>query len=342
MILQPYTARTESNWFRGTADALKQHIDTVQDTPCTDVLVLSADQVYTMDYGRLIDFHRTSGSPATIAVKRHSGPIPENVGAVEIGEDNVVRTFVEKPDNPTSGLFSLGIYVFNKDVLLERLGSLDEGQYDMVYDLLIPTVRESQVSAFVFDGYWADVGWLQQYYESSMMLLKYPPVLRLDDPDWPVLSKTEIRPPSVIGRTSGIETSLVANGCVVDGCVRQSILFPGVKVRRDAVVEHSIVFADAVVEAGATLRSCIIDKRVRVGQHASVGYGNPTCPNSQLPHVVNSGITVVGTQTRIPDGIRIGRNCLIGNDLSPEAIPNRDIVCGETILGDVRWQKISS
>ena len=342
MILQPYTARTESNWFRGTADALKQHIDTIHDTNCTDVLVLSADQVYTMDYGRLIDFHRTSGSPATIAVKRHSGPIPQNVGAVEIDEDNVVRTFVEKPHNPTSGLFSLGIYVFNKSVLLERLGNLDEGQFDMVYDLLIPTVRESQVSAFVFDGYWADVGWLQQYYESSMMLLKYPPVLRLDDPGWPVLSKTEIRPPSVIGRTSGIESSLVANGCVVDGCVRQSILFPGVKVRRDAVVEHSIVFADAVVEAGATLRSCIIDKRVRVGQHASVGYGNPTCPNSQLPHVVNSGVTVVGTQTRIPEGIRIGRNCLIGNDLSPEAIPNRDIVCGETILGDVRWQKISS
>jgi glucose-1-phosphate adenylyltransferase len=342
MILQPYTARTESNWFRGTADALKQHIEVIRDTPCKDVLVLSADQVYAMDYGKLIEFHRASGSAATIAVKRHTGRIPRNVGALETDGSNAVKIFVEKPESETLGLFSLGIYVFTKEVLLEKLSGLDEGQYDIVFDLLIPAVEESQVGAYTFDGYWADVGWLQQYYESSMMLLRQPPVFRLDDPAWPVFSKTDIRSPSLIGRSSSIESSLIASGCVIGGCVRQSILFPGVRVGRDAVVEHSIVFSDVIVEQEASLRSCIIDKRVRVGQGAIIGYGNPTCPNSRLPEVVNSGVTVIGTQTRIPDGIRIGRNCLVGNDLSPDAIPNRDIVCGETILSDVKWQKTSS
>ena len=117
---------------------------------------------------------------------------------------------------------------------------------------------------------------------------------------------------------------------------------PAVDGESDAVVEHSIIFSDAIVRAGASVRYSIIDKRAKIGQGAIVGYGNPTCPNSRLPEVMSSGVTVIGTQTNVPDGIRIGRNCLVGNDLAPEAIPNRDIVCGETILSDVKWQKISS
>jgi glucose-1-phosphate adenylyltransferase len=304
--------------------------------------VLSADQVYKMDYGSLIDFHRSTGSVATIAAKPTYECTTRSFGGLEIDDDNVIRNFVENPEDENMRFFSLGIYVFEKRNLLERLATVGEGRYDIVFDVLLPMIRQSKVSAYVFDDYWADVGWLQQYYESSMVLLRNEPPIALDDPDWPIFSKPEIRSPSLVRPGSRVESSLVANGCFIEGDVRGSILFSGVRVRARARIEDSIVFSDTVVEGGATVKACVIDKRVTVGRDAMLGYGNPTCPNMRYPDVVSSGITVVGTQTRIPDGIRIGRNCLIGNDLSPELIPSRDIVCGETLAGELRWQKTSS
>jgi glucose-1-phosphate adenylyltransferase len=341
-ILQPYTARTESNWFRGTADALRQHAEAIRDARCTDVLILSADQIYKMDYRPLVDFHRSTSSWATVAAKSHVECRPRSFGTLEIGDGHVIKAFEENPDDRGLRYMSLGIYVFKKEVLMDSLKSLDEGRHDIVFDVLMPIIGAAKARAYLFDGFWADVGWLQQYYEASMMLVRQPPVFDLNDPEWPIYSKPEIRSPSLVGRSSGIEMSLVANGCRIEGEVRSSILFPGVTVERDATVENSIVFSDATIDSGASLKSAIVDKRVRVGRNTIVGYGNPTCPNSFFPDVVSSGITVIGTQTRLPDNIRIGRNCLIGNDLAPEAIPSRDIVCGESILGDVRWQKISS
>lgn len=342
IVLQPYAARTESNWFRGTADALSQHIDAIRDSHCRDVLVLSADQIYKMDYRALVSFHRSSRCRATIAAKYRSDCAPKSFGALEVDKDSIVTAFIEKPEDPALTFVSLGIYVFDKDTLLDRLSSLGEGRYDLVFDVLMPMVKESDVSAYVFHDYWADVGWLQEYYEASMALLRKSPPLELNDPAWPVFSKPAIRSPTVVGRTSDIESSLIANGCFIEGEVRRSILFPGVRVKPKTQIEDSIVFSDTVIETGAALKASIIDKRAVVGRDATIGYGNPTCPNSRFPEIVNSGVTVVGTQTQIPDGIRIGRNCLIGSDLVPEVIPSRDIVCGETISSDVKWQRISS
>jgi glucose-1-phosphate adenylyltransferase len=340
-ILQPFAARTESNWFRGTADALSQHIEMIRDHPCRNVLVLSADQVYKMDYGALIDFHRNTSSTATIAAKPSCECTTRSFGGLEVDEDNVVRTFVEKPEDQTMRFFSLGIYVFEKESLLDQLSAVGEGHYDIVFDVLMPMIERSKVSAYVFHDYWADVGWLQQYYESSMVLLRREPPIALNDPDWPVFSKPETRSPSLIRTGSQVESSLIANGCYIEGEVRGSILFPGVRVGQGARIEDSIVFSDTVIERGSTVKSCVIDKRVTVGRDAMLGYGNPTCPNARHPEVVSSGISVVGAQTRIPDGIRVGRNCLVGSDLSPEIIPSRDIVCGETLSSDVTWQKTS-
>jgi glucose-1-phosphate adenylyltransferase len=341
-ILQPYTARTKSSWFRGTADALRQHMEIIRDTPCDNVLVLSGDQVYRMDYRILLAFHESNGAAATIAAKSSSEGIPPSCGALERDADGTVTAFVEKPEKGALSLFSLGTYVFRKDLLLDRLAAAGDDHYDIVYDVLVPLVEESRVKAYVVDDYWADVGWLEQYYEASMTLVNRPQLLDLNDPAWPVFSKPEIRPPTRLGRTCEVGSSLIADGCMIDGTVRRSILFPGVRVARGVTIEDSIVFSDTTVEVGAGLKSCIVDKRVRIGRDAQVGFGNVVSPNSVHPDIVRSGVTVIGTQTQIPAGIRIGRNCLIGSDLAPEAIPNRDIVCGETILSEAKWQKISS
>jgi glucose-1-phosphate adenylyltransferase len=342
MILQPYVGKTDPNWFRGTADALWQHIQVIQDARCDDVLLLSADQVYKMDYNALIGYHRAQGAWVTVAVKPSTGFVPGRFGAVEVDEDGLIRSFLEKPEHQAFGHYSLGIYAFKKKVLLERLSVACEGRHDIVYDVIMPLVREARARAFTFNGYWADVGWLEEYYESSMLLVSDPCLLDLSDQAWRIYTNTGIRPPTVVGKTAMIQSSLVANGCRIEGEVRRSILFPGVAVQAGATVEDSVVFSDSVVAGGATLRKAIVDKMARIGRDAFVGFGNPTCPNSLYPDVVNSGVSVIGKRTVIPDSIRIGRNCLIGRELPSEAIPSRDIVCGETILGEETWQKISS
>jgi len=342
MILQPYVGKSDQNWFRGTADALRQHIQVIQDARCDDVLLLSADQIYKMDYNALIASHQGKGAAVTIAVKP-SGPfVPGRYGAVDVGEDGLVKAFVEKPEHQTLSHYSLGIYVFARSVLLERLTAGCDDRHDIVFDVIMPLVREARARAFVHDGYWQDVGWLEAYYESSMSLVREPWLLDLNDLTWRIHTNAAIRPPTVAGKTADIQSSLVAGGCYLDGEVKRSVIFPGVTVQAGASVEDSILFSDAFVSAGAVVRNVIADKMARIGRGAFVGFGNPTCANSLFPDVVRSGVTVIGKRTAIPDGTRIGRNCLIGRELPSEAIPSRDIVCGETILGEETWQTISS
>jgi glucose-1-phosphate adenylyltransferase len=258
------------------------------------------------------------------------------------GEDKIVERFVEKPEHEQLSFLSLGIYAFRKDALIESLAGADQTRHDIVFDILMPLIAESQVRAYIFDDYWADVGWLSQYYDASMVLLMRPPPLNLGSRTMPIYTRTETRPPTLAGKNAEIGRCLIANGCTIEGAVSGSILFPGVKLKSGSVVEDSIIFADTVIEQDATVRSSIIDREARIGREAFVGFGNPTCPNSTYPSVVDSGLTIVGKRTQIPEGIRIGRNCLIGNHLAAETIPNRDIVCGETITGETKWQKTLS
>ncbi len=342
MILQPYAARTESNWFRGTADALWQHLRVVKATSAEDVLILSGDQVYKMDYRDMIRAHQYSGAWVTIAAKRLYRGAPERYGALEIDRDGFVGRFVEKPEDKGLEFFSLGIYIFRKEVLEERLAVAGEGKYDLVYDVLIPLVRERKVRAHVHNGYWADIGWVRQYYDSSMALIDQPGDLDLNDRAWPIFTKTEVRSPSRIGKNAVIRSSFAANQCHIDGEVHRSVLFPGVRVEPGAKIQDSIVFSDTVVKRGATVNRCILDKNVKIGRKSVVGFGTASTTNSRFPNTLDSGVTIIGKGTVIPDGIRIGRNVLIGADLTSDAIPSRDIVCGETLGSEAKWQEISS
>jgi len=341
LILQPYAARTESNWFRGTADALWQHLRVVKASSAEDVLILSGDQVYKMDYREIIRSHRDSGAWVTVAAKRLYKGALEHYGAMEIDADGTVRRFVEKPEDKVLEFFSLGIYVFKKEVLEERLAVAGEGKYDLVYDVLMPLVGERKVRAHVHDGYWADIGWVQQYYDSSMSLLDRPESLDLNDSTWPIFTKTEVRSPTRVGRNAVIGKSLAANQCRIDGEVQRSILFPGVRIEQGARIEDSIVFSDTVVKRGAKVSRCILDKNIRIGRKSVIGFGTVSTNNSQFPNTLGSGITIIGKGTVIPDGTRIGRNVLVGADLSPDSIPSRDIVCGETLGSEAKWQEIS-
>lgn len=269
-ILQPFVRRDRSLWYRGTADALSQNANAIEDANVQHVVVASGDHVYLMDYTQLVAAHEESGARITIAVTPAGPGRGARAGMVALDDQDRVRRFVEKPGETDLRWASMGLYVFDAGFLLRALADLDGP--DLVFDLLLPALEAGErVQAFRFAGYWEDVGELSTYYRASRELLSERPPLRLDDPRWTVLTRNEERPPARFGEGARVENSLVAAGARVDGCVTRSIVFPGAWIEEGAVVEDSIVLQDSWIGKDARICRAVLDKDVIVGEGAVVG-----------------------------------------------------------------------
>jgi glucose-1-phosphate adenylyltransferase len=270
-VLQPFVRRERSLWYRGTADALAQNSNAIENANVQHVVVASGDHVYLMDYSQLVAAHEESGARITIAVTAATPGRGARAGMVALDDQDRVRRFVEKPGVETDLRWaSMGLYVFDAGFLLRALGELDGP--DLVFDLLLPAIEAGErVQAFRFPGYWEDVGELDTYYRASRELLSERPPLRLDDPRWTVLTRNEERPPARFGEEARVTNSLVAAGARVDGEVTRSIVFPGSWIEEGSVVEDSIVMQDAWIGKGARISRAVLDKDVIVGEGAVVG-----------------------------------------------------------------------
>ncbi len=335
LILQPYLGRRQSGWYRGTADAVYHNLFYITRRSYTDVLILAGDHVYAMDYRPMIALHRRKRADVTVAVQPVRWDEASRFGVLMVDDDDWVIDFEEKPARPRSNLASMGIYLFRRDVLLELFSErspeapemIDFGQD--VIPFLIPT---GKVLAYRFEGYWQDVGTIQSYWEANMALLEETPALNLYDPNWRILTRSEERPPAKIMEGSIIARSLVSNGCIIIRArVEHSVLSPGVVVHEGAVVRDSIVMTDSEIGAGAVVDRCIIDKHVRIGAGSRVGYGDDLTPNWLEPTRLNTGITIVGRNARIPPGVTIGRNVLIGTDVTEADFASPVIPSGESV-----------
>jgi glucose-1-phosphate adenylyltransferase len=190
----------------------------------------------------------------------------------------------------------------------------------------------ARVFGYRFSGYWQDVGTIQSFWEANLALCEDRPELDMYDQDWIIHTRSEERAPAKVGATAQIHRSLISHGCVIDGTVVNSVLSPGVRVDVGAVVRDSIVMFDSVIRAGAVVDRAILDKEVVVGQGAIVGegpYDGP--PNKQEPGRLNTGITVVGKQSIIPRGARLGRNVKIGGDVRSVDYATRVIKSGGSV-----------
>lgn len=164
--------------------------------------------------------------------------------------------------------------------------------------------------AYKFIGYWRDVGTIQAYWESNMELTKRVPEFNLYDQEWKIYTPNPVKPPHYIGPTGSVKTSIVAEGCMIYGRVRNSVLFPGVIVGEGASVENSIIMSNTHIDNDCSLDHCIIGENVHVGRNVIIGTGDNT-PNGCKPGIYWSGITVVGEEAEIPDGSDIGKNVMI-------------------------------
>jgi len=330
-LLQPFIGRGRArDWYRGTADAVLQNLDFIDDRTPELVLVLAGDHVYKMDYRPFIEMHRESGAEVTCAVR--TVPIEEahRFGILDVARDGRVTAFIEKPANPPSNLVSMGVYVFSWPAMRDLLSP---DRVDFGRDVLPWMVEQGRrVFAYEFAGYWQDVGTVEAYWQTSLDLLTDDPGIELNDLGWLIYTRSEERPPARIGPYGRVSRSMISHGCVIDGTVERSVLSPGVRVAAGAVVRDSIVMFDAVIETGATLDRAILDKEARIGAGARVGVGDDLRPNRDEPERLYAGITLVGKRAHVPSGVEVGRNCRIDPAVGPaDFARRRRIRSGETV-----------
>ncbi len=335
-ILQPALGSVESDWYKGTADAIYQNLIHLRRRRAEHVLVLSGDHVYKMDYNVLYDFHLARGAGCTVAVTEVPAESVSAFGILETNGDGRVVGFQEKPQRARSRLASMGVYLFDRAALIRWLtedAAVADSTHDFGKDVLPRLVtRGEAVYAYRFPDYWQDVGTLDSYFESNLAFLSDRPPLDLADSDWVIHTQSADRPPVRIERDGLVERSLVANGCRVAGEVVRSVLFPGVTVARGATVSNSIVMHDTVIGRGARLERAIVDKQVHVAEGAKVGWGDQMTPNRACPHHLSSGLTLIGRNAQLPSGVCIGRNVRIGARVA-EADFEGDVPAGGVVDG---------
>ncbi len=333
-LLQPYVGREDSDWYSGTADAVYQNLNMIKraedDQQQPDlVLILSGDHVYEMDFQKLIDFHQQSEADATVCAISVSLEEATRFGILATNNENKVVDFVEKPSDPPGTLASMGVYLFNLDVLEEVLEE-DALSVTSAHDFgkdIIPYMIEDdfEVYAFPFKGYWVDVGTVDAYWETQMALVANPPTLDLNDRSWIIHTRSEKRPPLRVESGTTISDSLITHGSSIarGAVIENSILSPGVRIGENAVVRESVIMTDSHIEAGAIIERAVIDKNVVIHEDARVG--------EIISGASNLGIVRIGKNARLPAGIIVGRGALIGSDIHENDFPGLEIPDGAVV-----------
>lgn len=269
-------ADTGLDVYRGTADAISQNIDFIDQYDPEYLLVLSGDHIYKMNYDKMLAFHKERQADATIAVIEVPLKEASRFGIMNTdGETDRITEFVEKPPVPESNLASMGIYIFNWK-LLRKLLLADMKNPDSNHDFgkdIIPTLLgdEKRLFAYRFKGYWKDVGTIDSLWEANMDLLSPDNELDLSDLTWKIYTEDVTALPQYIGTEARIQNAYITQGCVIEGEVTNSVVFTGAKVRPGAKVIDSVLMPGAIVEDGAVVIRALVANGVNIGKGALVG-----------------------------------------------------------------------
>ncbi|OKY74296.1 MAG: glucose-1-phosphate adenylyltransferase [Desulfobulbaceae bacterium DB1] len=331
-ILPPSTGYGNTSWYKGSADAVFQNADFIQYHDPEEVLILSGDHVYQMDYQEVVDYHRSKDADLTIACLQVPMEKAHRFGLADIDNEDGDRggrvlQYKEKPDRPKFNWASLTVFCFKPKVLLEMLAvnAREDESFEFGRDIIPRMMYEKRkVYGFKFRGYWGYSRTIEEYWQTNMDLLGAEPKIDLEK--WGLRTNLDHRnicdcQPLKVGSNAAIRDSLVYNGCIVEGEVERSILFPGVHVKKGAVVKDSVLFFNDVVGRDARLEKVICDVNVTVGNEVRLGQEGPVSAKE---------VTVVGWNNFIPDKALIGSDCTLYPALSPEKLL-REIKTGEIV-----------
>jgi glucose-1-phosphate adenylyltransferase len=337
-ILPPYEKSTDSEWYTGTANAIYQNLEYMEQYNPDYVLILSGDHIYKMDYETMLDFHKASKADVTIAVM----PVPmeeaSRFGIMITDDDRKIIDFEEKPEHPRSNLASMGIYIFSWETLKESLlknrtqSGLDFGKH------VIPYCKDNgkRLFAYEFDGYWKDVGTLTSYWEANMELIDIVPEFNLYEEYWKIYTSNLIQPPQYLGPDSVIERSIIGEGTEILGEVHNSVIGRGVTIGKGTVVNHSIIMNGTHIGDNCVLEKAIIAENVTVGDDVRLGVGEEK-DNETKPGIYREGICTIGEKSVVPSGVSIGKNTMISGITTSEDYPGGLLESGRTLdkAGDI-------
>ena len=306
-VLPPYQKATGSDWFKGTANAIYQHISFIDRYDPEYVIILSGDQICKQDYREFLNFHKEKDADFSVAVMEVPWEEASRFGLMVTDENAQITEFQEKPKNPKSNLASMGNYIFKWSILRKYLIE-DEQDPNSDNDFgknIIPNLLKDGRKMFAhrFDGYWKDVGTIPSLWEANMEVLD-PENSGIDlfDANWKIYSRNSGMTAHKVSGAAVVENSMITDGCRVDGTVKHSILFAGVKVEAGAVVEDAVVMGNAVIKAGAQVKHCIVGENAVIGENAIVG---------AMPEGDAAGVATIGPDVTVGAGAKIGPNAMV-------------------------------
>lgn len=308
-ILPPYQGKKKTNWYKGTANAIYQNINFIKMYDPEYVIILSGDHIYRMDYNKMLQYHKEKKAECTIAVINVDIKEASRFGIMNTNEDYSVYEFEEKPKKPKSTNASMGIYIFNADVLYKYLEE-DEEDPNSSNDFgknIIPKMLNDgkRLFAYPFSGYWKDVGTISSLWEANMDLLGKNPNFDIFDKNWKIYTRNAPYPPHFVAKTGEINNSLVSSGSYIEGKVINSLIGLNVIIKEGAVVENSIILDNVVINKGARINYSIIAEDAVIGENAKIAAEGKS----------SSDITVVANSVKIGKNVVIGTSEMIEKDV---------------------------
>ncbi|MCR4653978.1 MAG: glucose-1-phosphate adenylyltransferase [Eubacterium sp.] len=332
-VLPPYEKSENTEWYTGTANAIYQNLAYMDSFNPEYVLILGGDHIYKMDYEVMLDFHKANKADVTIATM----PVPleeaSRFGIMITDGHGRITDFEEKPPKPRSNLASMGIYIFSWDVLKESLIALrnqpgcDFGKH------ILPYCKENgkRLFAYEFNGYWKDVGTLGSYWEANMELIDIIPEFNLYEEFWKIYTKGDIIRPQYVSSDGVVDKCIMGEGTEICGEVHNSVIGPGVTIKKGAVVRDSIVMRGTVIGERTVVDKAIIGENAVIGNDVQIGVGKEA-PNVFKADVYSWGIATIGEEAVIPGGVKIGKNTVIDGTLTPEDFENGELPGGGAII----------
>ena len=310
-VLPPYQKASGSDWYKGTANAIYQNISFIERYDPQYVIILSGDQICKQDYNEFLEFHKAKGAEFSVAVMEVPWEEAGRFGLMVTDETDRITEFQEKPKNPKSNLASMGIYIFNWDILkkyLEEDEADETSENDFGNNIIPNLLRDNRkMYAHRFSGYWKDVGTISSLWEANMEVLDPENSgINLFDDEWKVFSRNSGMNAHKIGENAVVENSMITDGCRINGTVKHSVLFAGVKVEEGAVVEDAVIMGGTTIKAGAVVKHCIIAENVTVGENAVVG---------AMPTEDEKGVATIGAGVAVGANAKIGPNAMVRNDV---------------------------
>jgi glucose-1-phosphate adenylyltransferase len=314
-ILPPYQKSSKSDWYKGTANAIYQNTEFIDNYDPKYVLVLSGDHIYKMDYAKMLRAHMDANADTTIAVFEVPWEEASRFGIMKTNEANEITQFFEKPAKPKSNLASMGVYIFTWDVLKKKLEEDEQdnsSSHDFGKDIIPELLKEKKkMIAYNFSEYWKDVGTIESLWEANMDLLDRPEEINLMDSSWRIYSRNPVKPAHFIEKGAIVHNSCLTDGCLVEGTLEHSVVFNSVVIEKGAVVKDSVLMPGVVIKSKAYVNRAIVGTGTVIGKNTKIGYSAIDSSPYINTSICSNDICVIESNLVIKDNANIPCNSMV-------------------------------